>query len=493
MTLNETLTDQNKNTGPAICWFREDLRVSDNPALSAACETGRDVLCIYIYDTFSRTKAFGGAKKWWLHKSLEAFSNQLIQLGGKLHILHGEAETLLPELVKNTQAKAIFWNRRYGEYEREIDGALKIKFAENELEVKSFNGHLMYEPWEIKTQAKTPMKVFTPFWRAARALRDVDIPCLTPKFIKPYNKKVDSEVLLENLKLLPTQPDWSAGMDAEWQPGAEGAKKRVAAFLSEGIMGYSEKRNLPGQLHTSKLSPHLHHGEISAREVWYELMLRVEKGKLKGFEKDVQVFQSELGWREFSYNLLFNFPKLDTENFQTKFNNFAFVRDDQGLKAWQRGQTGYPIVDAGMRQLWQTGWMHNRIRMVTASFLIKHLMIDWREGEAWFWDTLCEADLASNSASWQWVAGSGADAAPYYRIFNPVTQGEKFDSDGAYVRKFVPELAKLPQKYLHKPWTAPLSVLAEAGVKLGKNYPQPIVDHEFARKRALDSFKSISA
>ncbi len=486
------LNNQDLHIGPSICWFREDLRVGDNPALNAAIESGRDVLCVYIYDTSSKFKALGGAKKWFLHKALDSLSQTLIQLGCKLNILHGEAEKLLPELVETTGAKAIFWNRRYGINEREIDAALKTKFTEDGLEVKSFNGHLMYEPWEVKTQAKTPMKVFTPFWRAARSLRDVDEPQAAPSSITPFVATLENAVSLESLKLLPTHPDWFEGISMEWQPGEEGAKKRLSAFLKEGIKGYSEKRNLPAELHTSKLSPHLHHGDISPKQVWKELMKHVNGGKLKGFEKDIQVFQSELGWREFSYNLLFHFPKLDTANFQSKFDNFPWVKDEKTLKAWQTGQTGYPIVDAGMRQLWQTGWMHNRIRMVTASFLIKHLMIDWREGEAWFWDTLCDADIASNSASWQWVAGSGADAAPYYRIFNPVTQGEKFDAEGAYVRKFVPELAKLPKKYLHKPWTAPLSILAEAGVKLGKTYPQPIVDHEFARKRALDAFKSIS-
>ncbi len=482
-----------KKCSPTICWFRDDLRVVDNPALNAACATGQDVVCAYIYEQKPEFRELGGAAKWWLYNALAALDESLIQRGSKLHILQGDAAELLPALVESTKASHVFWNRRYNIAEREADAALKVKLTDVGVTVKSLNGHLLYEPWEVTTKTGTPCKVFTPFWRAARATRPIAAPLPAPERIQGYEGEVKGEVMLNSLNLLPTTPDWSGGMIAEWQPTEAGALARLQDFLSNGIKGYSDNRNLPAQNGTSKLSPYLRFGQISVRQIWAITQAQVDSGALTSYEKDVQVFQSELGWREFSYHLLFHFPHLPIKNYQAKFDAFPWIKDEIGLKAWQRGQTGYPIVDAGMRQLWQTGWMHNRVRMIVGSFLIKHLMIDWREGEAWFWDTLCDADVASNAASWQWVAGSGADASPYYRIFNPMLQGEKFDTDGEYVKRFVPELADLPKQYIHKPWDAPLSVLAAAGVKLGKTYPQPIVDHGVARNRALAFYKSIGA
>jgi deoxyribodipyrimidine photo-lyase len=482
-----------QNSPPAIVWFRDDLRVADNPALNAACATGQDVICVYIYEKTPSFRGLGGAAKWWLHNALAALSHELIQLGSKLHIVQGDAATIIPALVASTKASHVFWNRRYNLAEREADAALKLKLTEAGVAVQSLNGHLLYEPWEVTTKTGTPCKVFTPFWRAARAVRPVAAPLSTPECIRHYGGEIVGELNLDSLNLLPTTPDWSGGMNAEWQPTEAGARARLLDFLDTGIKGYSDNRNLPAQTGTSKLSPYLRFGQISVRQIWAITQAHVDNGALNAYENDVRVFQSELGWREFSYHLLFHFPHLPTQNYQPKFDKFPWVNDAKGLNAWQRGQTGYPIVDAGMRQLWQTGWMHNRVRMIVGSFLIKHLMIDWREGEAWFWDTLCDADVASNAASWQWVAGSGADASPYYRIFNPMLQGEKFDTDGEYVKRFVPELAGMPKQYVHKPWEAPLSVLASAGVKLSKTYPHPIVDHVAARNRALEFYKSIGA
>ena len=480
--------------GPVILWFRRDLRLSDNPALAAACESGREILCIYIDERSETMRSDGGATRWWLHHSLAALSADLTEKGAGLHFLGGDPASLIPKLAEASEAAAVVWSRRYDEADRALDAAIKSKLEEDGLIVRSFNSHLLYEPWEVKSKTGTPMKVFTPFWRAAQAVHDPAEPLKLPEKIRGYAARTDANpeaVKLADLNLLPTKPDWSGGLGEEWQPGEAGAKKRLDAFLKEGIAEYSEARNIPGQLSTSKLSPHLKFGEISPRQIWAATKHGSESGRIRGSEKDRTVFLSEVGWREFSYHLLFYFPRLATDNFNAKFDRFTWEKNAAHLRAWQKGETGYPIVDAGMRQLWQTGWMHNRIRMVTASFLIKHLMIDWRVGEEWFWDTLVDADPASNTASWQWVAGSGADAAPYFRIFNPVTQGEKFDAEGAYVRRFVPELAKMPSSHIHKPWEAPQAMLDKAGVVLGKTYPKPIVDHATARDKALKTFQAL--
>ena len=484
----------NHRPGPVILWFRRDLRLRDNPALAAACESGREIFCIYIDEDSKNLRSDGGATRWWLHHSLAALDADLKKKGAGLHILKGDAATLIPKLAKASEAAAAVWNRRYDEADRALDAALKTKLEEAGLIVKSFNGHLLYEPWEVKSKTGTPMKVFTPFWRAAQAVHEPAEPLKLPEKINGYAARTDANleaVKLADLNLLPTKPDWAGGLDEEWQPGEAGAKKRLETFLMGGIAGYAEARNLPAEPSTSKLSPHLKFGEISPRQIWAATKHAGESQRIKGSEKDRTVFLTEIGWREFSYHLLFYFPQLATKNFNPKFDRFAWEKNAAHLRAWQKGETGYPIVDAGMRQLWQTGWMHNRIRMVTASFLIKHLMIDWRVGEDWFWDTLVDSDPASNTASWQWVAGSGADAAPYFRIFNPVTQGEKFDAEGAYVRRFVPELSRMPSSHIHKPWEASAEILGKAGVVLGRTYPKPIVDHAAARDKALKTFQAL--
>lgn len=339
---------------------------------------------------------------------------------------------------------------------------------------------LLHEPWEVKTGSGDPFKVFTPFWRAARSM-PVRAVLAAPRVLKSYEPQIATDVL-EAWALTPRRPNWALGFETEWRPGEAGARNALEVFVGERMATYPSARDQLDQRGTSELSPHLHFGEITPAQI------AAAAGDGAGSDK----FMSEIGWRDFSHSLLFHWPTLPESNWRAAFDAFPWERNEAHLKAWQRGETGYPVVDAGMRQLWATGWMHNRARMIVASFLIKHLLTDWREGQAWFWDTLVDADLANNAASWQWVAGSGADAAPYFRIFNPVTQGERFDPDGAYVRRWVPELAKLDAKFIHQPWLASDQDLAKAGIQLGKTYPRPIVDHAIARTRALEAFASVA-
>ncbi|MGL5115283.1 MAG: cryptochrome/photolyase family protein [Beijerinckiaceae bacterium] len=408
----------------------------------------------------------------------------------------GSAEETILSLTSSLGAAAVFWNRRYGDAERGVDSRIKDLLKQAGVAAHSCSSHLLNEPWEVTGKTGAPLKVFTPYWRAARGRGTPAAPLPAPTHLRSVPPEVLAKaggVSLASLDLLPTRPDWSTEMATLWTPGEAGARTALDAFLAGAIDGYGENRNRPDFTSTSRLSPHLRFGEIGPRQIWHATRHAADAGKLRGSDYDVEKFLTEVGWREFSYHLLYHFPKLGEANFQSRFDAFPWATDATALKAWQRGMTGYPIVDAGMRELWRTGWMHNRVRMVTASFLVKHLLQDWRQGEAWFWDTLLDADPANNAASWQWVAGSGADAAPYFRIFAPVLQGEKFDPKGEYVRRYVPEIAQLPNAFLHKPWDAPPAVLAKAGVTLGLTYPHPVVKHERARERALAAFKSISS
>lgn len=476
----------------ALVWFRSDLRLTDNPAVTAAL-AAREALFVFVEEMQDGLRPRGGASRWWLHHSLASLGRSLAERGQTLLILKGDSRQIIPALARQAGAGRVFWNRRYGQPERDLDAGIKAALKADGVIAESFNGALLYEPMEIRSKAGGPMRVFTPFWRACRALRDPARPVAAPERLPPPVPVMpEGAVPLAALELLPTRPDWAGGLRASWQPGEAGASARLAEFLSGPLRDYGENRNRPDSVSTSRLSPHLAFGEISPRQIWHATEAARMAGQAAGNEEDIGKFFSELGWREFSHHLLFHFPTLPTANYQPKFDAFPWQDDPAGLAAWQRGLTGYPIVDAGMRELWQTGFMHNRVRMIVASFLIKHLMIDWRLGESWFWDTLCDADPANNAASWQWVAGSGADAAPYFRIFNPVTQGEKFDPDGVYVRKFVPELARLPDKFIHKPWEAPHPIRQAAGIMLGQTYPKPVVQHEHARQRALAAFQSLS-
>ena len=475
-----------------IVWFRDDLRINDNPALLAAIETGLPVLALYILDEANEgIRPLGRASKWWLHHSLASLTENLADHGIDLALLKGAASTLIAELATKLQPSAIFWNRRYGKAERDIDSKIKADCLASGVDAKSFNGALLYEPWEVTTKTGDPMKVFTPFWRAAQALMAPALPRPLPtgkiSAFKPPSSL--TSLSLEDLSLLPKR-DWAKHFPETWSPGEQGAQEKLDNFFESAFSGYAEGRNRPDYRSTSLLAPHLRFGEISIRDVFQRAGEAAHLNP-KISDADLRSFRSELGWREFSNHLLFHNPALATENYNRTFDAFPWADNAPALHAWQRGLTGYPIVDAGMRELWQTGFMHNRVRMIVASFLIKHLLIDWRFGENWFWDTLLDADPANNAASWQWVAGSGADAAPYYRIFNPMLQGEKFDPDGIYVRKYVPELAALRAPAIHTPWLASPADLRAANVSLGKTYPLPIVDHAAARERALGAFKAL--
>ena len=474
------------NTKPALIWFRNDLRVTDNRAFLSASEGGRPVICLFVLDDLGPLRPMGAAQRWWLHHSLEALTSSLETLKTRLILRRGHAEDIIPAILDETGAEAVYWNRRYDPAGISVDSKLKAGLRAHGRQVETFEGQLLHEPSRTKTGSGTPFKVFTPFWRSFLLEPEPRQPFPAPVKLSDGSARIGSE-RLEDWKLLPKNPDWASGMRQEWTPGEAGAHERLDAFLAGAIQGYGEGRNLPFKLSTSKLSAHLVMGEITPFQIWHATDM-----KRSEHPTDTAKFLSEIGWREFAYHLLFHFPKLASANFNSRFEAFPWGDTNADhLIAWQKGKTGFPIVDAGMRELWQTGWMHNRVRMIAASFLIKHLMIDWRTGENWFWDTLVDACPANNPAGWQWVAGSGADAAPYFRIFNPFLQGEKFDPDGDYVRRYVPELKDMPAKFIHKPWTAPLSVQKEAGCLIGKHYPAPIVDHDKARARALQAYKGI--
>jgi deoxyribodipyrimidine photo-lyase len=469
-----------------ILWFRQDLRLSDNPALNAAVATGAAVVPVYVLDDASAGRwSQGSASRWWLHESLAALDEDS---GAKLQFFSGDAGKIIPQIATKLQARSVFWNRCYEPWRRSRDEAIRSALLKGGTEVKTFNASLLFEPPAISKADRTPYKVFTPFYKKGCLENGpAPRPVLRKPASIPFVKRF-TESTLSDLDLLPDIA-WYAEMQANWAPGERGARRRLEQFLQDGLKNYKDGRNFPDQDHVSRLSPHLHFGEISPQQVW-EATAALDKRKVPA--DDIEHFRSELGWREFSYNLLYHFPELPLENLQRKFNRFPWRDDEAALHRWQRGMTGYPIVDAGMRELWRTGYMHNRVRMIVGSFLVKNLLLHWHHGERWFWDTLVDADLANNSASWQWIAGCGADAAPYFRIFNPVTQGKKFDAEGAYVRRYVPELAALPDKYLHAPWEAPAELLQRAGITLGTTYPEPIVDLRESRERALNAFKGMS-
>lgn len=477
----------------SLHWFRDDLRLADNPGLAAAAAHG-PLICLFILDESGQRRAPGGASRWWLAQSLAALAKAIGAKGGELVLMRGDPATILPAVVAAADIELITWNRRYDAASIALDRQLKEQLGHDGRTVRNFNSHLLNEPWEVSTKTGEPMKVFTPYWRAARAKGEPAAPAPAPSRLQPLALPAAIRALgvgLADLALEPDKPDWAGGLRAEWRPGEAGAVARLDDFLSGALANYGEGRNRPDCISTSRLSPHLRFGEIGPRQIWHAAQTACLARDAAGSAADMEKFLSELGWREFSYHLLFHNPDLAKKNYDPRFDAFPWSADDDALRSWQRGLTGYPIVDAGMRELWTTGWMHNRVRMVTASFLIKHLLADWRQGEAWFWDTLVDADPANNSASWQWVAGSGADAAPYFRIFNPVTQGRKFDSAGSYVRRWVPELAELDDRSIHEPWAASAEELRAAGIRLGETYPRPIINLAFGRQRALEAFATI--
>ncbi len=475
---------------PVIVWLRQDLRLEDNPALQAGLATGAPLALLYILDEAGAGDwPIGGASRWWLHASLTALGADIAARGGALSLRRGPAQAVLQEALDETGARQVFWNRLYEPAATARDAAIKQNLKAAGIGVESFKGALLYEPWEVRSGSGEPFKVFSPFWRACRALPLNAFRAPAPERL-PASPPLPSE-RLEDWRLTPRKPDWAAGFPAVWKPGEAGAKALLARFVAQALPSYAKDRDKPGQEGSSRLSPHLHWGEISpgAAAAAAEARVAADPNLRQAGEK----FLAELGWREFSTHLLHAFPELPSRDWRPAFARMPWREDPARLAAWKAGRTGYPMVDAGLRELWATGWMHNRVRMIVASFLIKHLLIDWRVGQAWFWDTLVDADLANNAASWQWVAGSGADAAPYFRIFNPVTQGESHDPEGVYVRRWIPEIAGLPDAFLHQPWAAAPDMLERAGVRLGATYPHPIVDHATARRDALAAYERVKA
>ncbi|MCF3945941.1 DNA photolyase family protein [Acidiphilium sp. AL] len=463
----------------ALLWLRNDLRLADNPALAAALDEG-EVVPLYVLDPVAK---LGGASLWWLHHSLASLRDDIAGRGGHLVVRRGDATKIVPALARKIGAVSVHAGQAHEPWLRESDRAAAEALARLDIPFHRQRSALLLSPEHIASRSGDPYRVYTPFSRAAFDAVHPRSPIAPPDRLAGGGR-VESE-RLEDWGLLPTQPDWADGLRGAWTPGEAGAWARLGDFLEDDLAAYARERDRPDRSGTSRLSPHLHWGEISIDAVWREASAAKPDGSGK------QTYLKELLWREFAGYLLWHNPKLAVEPLRAEYASFPWRRAPAELRAWQHGRTGIPIVDAGMRQLWQTGWMHNRMRMVTASFLVKHLLIPWQEGAAWFWDCLVDADAANNAASWQWVAGCGTDAAPYFRVFNPVLQGWKFDPDGAYVREFMPELAQLPDKFIQNPWEAPEDVLREAGVTLGKTYPRPIVDLKSGRNRALAAFKEI--
>ena len=465
-----------------LVWFRRDLRLEDNPALLAAIESGCPVIPVYILDADGEGAwPPGGASRWWLHQSLAALGAALRRRGSALVLRRGGSAAVLRALAAETGARMIFWNRGLEPAALSRDRAVQRELADLPIEISRFNASLLFEPDAVANSSGSPFRVFTPFWRHCLTLPVTPPGPPTPgRWAGPQTWP--RSLPLAELKLEP-RLGWTAGLAESWEPGEAGALVRLRTFAAGRAAGYAEGRDLPGESATSRLSPHLHFGEVGVRQVWKAL------GAARG--RGPEVFRTEIGWREFALHLLHHFPHTPTAPLRPEFAAFPWRTDAVALGAWQRGATGYPIVDAGMRQLWRTGWMHNRVRMIVSSFLVKDLLLPWTAGAAWFWDTLVDADLAANTLGWQWSAGCGADAAPYFRIFNPVLQGRRFDPDGDYVRRWVPELSRLPADCIHDPWTASPETLRRAGVALGGNYPHPIVEHAAARKAALEAFASI--
>ena len=471
--VSHTEVPRRSETAPVLLWFRDDLRLADHAALHVALGTGAPVLPVYVLDD-DPPWAMGGAARWWLHHSIRSLTQALAARGAPLILRRGPAAATIRALVAETGATAVYTGGMPDPKARAIDRAL----VDAGVALHRLRTFMLFSPNDIRTGGGGPYAVYTPFANA----------CLTrePRPLLPAPERIPAprpprSDRLDDWGLLPTKPDWAGGLRATWTPGEQGAADRLDRFLAGAIDDYPNGRDRPDRSGTSMLSPHLRFGEISAATVWHRA------------GTSHKTFIKELLWREFSIHQLWHNPSLPDAPAKPAFAAMPWRDDPASLNAWQQGMTGIPIVDAGMRQLWLTGWMHNRVRMIAASYLIKHAMIDWRAGEKWFWDTLVDADLGANAANWQWVAGSGADAAPYFRIFNPVLQGRKFDPDGAYTRQFVPEIARLNTSHIHAPWEAPPDILRQAGIVLGQSYPHPVVDLAFGRRRALDAFAALRA
>lgn len=477
---------------PSLCWLRLDLRLADNPALQAAVHRGGPVVPVFIWAPDEEGDwPPGAASRWWLHQSLAALAADLREAGSRLIIRRGPSLAALRALARETSATAVCWNRRYEPAVSARDAMVEAALRSEGLDAQSFNAGLLHEPWTIRNQSGKPFQVFTPFWRHCLAQPDPPPPLAAPRHLRAPGQWPGS-LALDALELEP-RIHWAGGLRAAWQPGEAGARANLRRFLGRAFADYAEQRNRPDVVGTSRLSPHLHFGEISPRQVWHGLRRMAAKRDGSAMTWRGSQFLTELGWREFAHHLLHHFPHTPGEPLRAAFRRFPWRNAPAFLEAWQRGRTGFPIVDAGLRELWATGWMHNRVRMIAASFLVKDLLLPWQEGARWFWDTLVDADLAQNTLGWQWVAGCGADAAPYFRVFNPAGQGEKFDPHGDYARRWCPELARLPDAWLHRPHEAPPDIRRAAGVELGRDYPEPIVSHAIAREVALEAYRRVQS
>jgi deoxyribodipyrimidine photo-lyase len=474
----------------SLLWFRSDLRLDDNSALAAAGAQAAGIVPVFIWSP-QEEGAWrpGAASRWWLDRSLRALDASLVEQGSRLVIRRGPALEALRDVARESGATSVFWNRRYEPAVLARDAAVKEALRADGFAAESFGSALLREPWQNRKDDGTPYRVFTPFWNAMKRRGGIPGPVDAPRGLRtpatwPWSDSID------DLGLLPS-PDWAGGMREAWRPGEADARAELDRFVRDALEGYETGRDRPGLNGTSRLSPHLHFGEISPRRIWHAVRDAASDRSEAALDAAAECWLRELGWREFAHHLLFHFPHTTDEPLRPEFARMDWTDDERARRAWQKGLTGYPIVDAGMRELWATGWMHNRVRMIVASFLVKDLRISWQQGACWFWDTLVDADLASNTLGWQWTAGCGADAAPYFRVFNPLLQSRKFDADGAYIRRWVPELASLDNKWIHEPAAAPPLVLANAGVRLGETYPAPIVAHDKARRLALEAYETM--
>lgn len=472
---------------PIIFWFRRDLRLSDNEGLRAAALDGRPIIPLFIWSPLEEGEwEIGAASKWWLHHSLRELSAQLDKLGSQLTIRVGSSIESLREVARETKATLVYCNELFEPHLRTRDQRLREALATDAISISFHQSSLLLSPDDFLNSQRKPFQMFTPFFKKLRHFYRLSKPLSRPD-TKNFCPPILPTLAISELKLLP-QRNWDLGFYEIWKPGEKGAHSSLRSFLSRAISAYHSARDFPEQTATSRLSAYLHFGEISPRQVFWAVESLQKKGKAKNAEH----FLRQIAWREFSYYLMFHFPHSTQGPLRKQFKKFPWRKNNRYLRAWQKGETGYPIVDAGMKELWITGTMHNRVRMIAASFLVKHLLQPWELGARWFWDTLVDADLANNTMGWQWVAGCGADAAPYFRIFNPITQGEKFDPHGNYVRRWVPALSRLNSKWIHKPWESPQTELKKANITLGRNYPKPIVDHFEARERALDAYYSFT-
>ncbi len=475
----------------AIVWFRRDLRLTDNPALASAVREHDRVVPLYIHAPHEESPwSPGAASRWWLHQSLASLQERIRALGSRLILRTGNSYDVLQLMINETDADAVYWNRLYEPAAILRDSDIKRRLRAAGVTACSANAALLFEPWTVATRSGDPYRVFTPFWKGCRARLETPEVFEAPNRLPEFRGGIEGGNLAE-LDLLPVRP-WSEGLASAWQPGEPGALDQVDVFMQEALDRYPSGRDFPDRQYTSRLSPHLHFGEVGPRQLMVAITAEMASGPAQ--EQAGEKFLRQVGWREFAHHILYHYPKTPEEPLDARFAKFPWRGDWQQLYGrWCRGTTGIPLVDAGLRELWSTGWMHNRVRMVVGSFLTKNLRVPWQQGARWFWDTLVDADLANNTLGWQWISGCGPDAAPYFRVFNPVKQAEKYDPDRKYIRRWVPELASLSDQHIASPWNAPAPVMKAAGVRLGETYPLPMVDLKESRQQALDAYQAIKA